>query len=146
MKLETMRIFLRDVHFSADIHYHIDVLFKLLKERTKVQSISHKTMPPYAKHVDFVVSRPYKHWYIITLRHDIDYAVGSIYITHKNEIGIAIFKKYQGQGLGSEALKMISEMYPNAQLLANINPNNKRSIAFFRKHGFEHIQNTYSRS
>ena len=37
--------------------------FKLLDERVPEQNISHKAMPTWPEHRDFVLSRPYPRWY-----------------------------------------------------------------------------------
>ena len=51
----------------------VDFLYEILSERTTNENISHKEMPTYKKHVKFVLSKPYKKWYIIyyMTRHDI---------------------------------------------------------------------------
>ena len=119
-----------------------ELLFLLLKERTKDQSISHKKMPDYGDHVKFVENHPYEAWWFIR---DIGTAgdiVGSLYLTKQREIGIAIFNSHQGKGIGRYAIEKLMKMYPGT-FLANINPNNTRSIKFFESLGARHIQNTY---
>jgi len=117
-------------------------LFHLLAEREPHQNISHRTMPHYDEHCAFVRSRPYPTWMLIydpTLR---DY-VGALYITQHDEIGLFVFKAHRGRGIGTKAMEWIRATYPGRRLLANINPANTASIAFFEKHGARHIQNTY---
>ena len=40
-------------------------LFELLNERAPRANISHKKMPTYTSHVNFIKSKPYKKWYIV---------------------------------------------------------------------------------
>jgi len=125
---------------------HCRTLYRLLSERTVEQSISHREMPSFNKHVEFAESKPYKEWWII---YNGPRAVGAAYITHKNEIGLFIFKEFISKGYGSEALKFILNNNKHITFYANISPNNYKSINFFKKHGFlyfsdmEHVQYTY---
>jgi len=119
------------------------ILFALLQERTEDQSISHKEMPTYEKHCEFVSSDPYRGWFMILNEHGL--VVGTIYITEQNEIGIQIFTDSHGKGYGKKAVQIIMGMY-KGPFLANINPKNQRSIQFFEGFGFKHIQNTYASS
>ena len=128
-------ITLHDVYATSDAEL---ILFSLLKERTPEQSISHRGMPTMGQHVRFVESKPYKHWYLIKAQR----FVGAIYQTPKHEVGIAIFAEHRGKGYGTEALNRFRKMHPGP-LLANINPKNAPSIAFFTKHGGRLIQQTY---
>lgn len=115
-------------------------LYGLLKERTPEQSISHKTMPTFHEHCEFVRSDPYYAWYII---HDDDrQIIGTVYLTKGREIGVSIFEHRRGHGFGTEAVLKLMETHPG-KFLANINPKNGPSIRFFEKLGFKHIQNTY---
>lgn len=107
-------------------------LYKLLAERKPHQNISHKEMPSYDDHVKFVRSKPYKEWYLIYCD---NLCVGSIYLSKQNEIGLFIFEEYQGRGLGTKAINDLIKLHP-ITLHANIAPNNYKSIAFFKKHGF----------
>ena len=118
----------------------VDELYELLRERTEQQSISHKKMPTYQEHCRFVDSKPYKDWFLIE---DHGEAVGAIYLTHQNEIGVFIFKKYQGKGYGPLAIHMLMCRFPGERFLANINPNNAASIKCFTQLGFKLIQQTY---
>ena len=125
-------------------------LFNLLAERDSRTNISHKKMPTYNLHVQFIKSKPYKNWYIIYVRnyHDKGFTfdkekVGSIYLSKNNEIGISILEKFQGKDIGSFALNQLIEKNPKKRLLANVNPKNKKSINFFKNNGFKLIQYTF---
>lgn len=119
----------------------VDMLYNLLKEREPHQSISHKEMPTIEQHAAFIRTNPYLNWYIVMVDGE---PVGAVYLTRQREIGIAIFKQYQGMGYGKSAVRALMFLWPGEKFLANINPANQASIAFFAKLGAKHIQNTYS--
>lgn len=117
------------------------ILYSLLNERTPEQSISHKAMPTYQEHVNFVESMPYKKWYFVHSAKEKDY-VGTAYLSKHNEIGITIFNEHQGNGYGPQAVKALIDE-SEGPFLANVNPKNEASIRMFEWFGFTHIQNTY---
>jgi RimJ/RimL family protein N-acetyltransferase len=117
-----------------------EFLFDLLKNRDPRANISHKKMPSFKEHVKFINSKPYQKWYVIKLNHE---KVGSIYLSKQNEIGLFLKKNTQGQNIGTKALKLLITKNPEKRILANINPKNKKSIKFFKKHGFKLIQYTF---
>lgn len=121
-------------------------LYELLKERLEEpeKNISHKGLPALAEHQQFVRSRPYRAWYLIELvpAGAVPVWIGAIYLTLAREVGIHVLRAHRGEGYGSVALKELRRQWPG-RLLANINPANAGSIAFFEKHGARHIQNTY---
>lgn len=129
------------VHHTHDYR----TLYDLLKERTPNQNISHGEMPTFEKHMAYVNTHPHKAWYYVLCRDENDnpVKVGSIYLSHKNEIGIWMFKRFNKHGFASIALMKLFEEHPENKLLANINPKNAASIQFFKKHGFRPLQNTY---
>lgn len=116
------------------------VLWDLLKEREPEQNISHVNMPTWGQHYHFVKNHPHKAWYIVEAENKF---VGAIYITNMNEIGIAIYKKYQRAGYGVRAIEALKELHPADKYLANIAPGNIPSQDFFKKLGFKLIQYTY---
>ncbi len=118
----------------------VQFLYNLLEERKPVTYISHKKMPTYEEHVNFVKSSPYSKWYIIEIDEE---RAGSIYLTKQNEIGIFLNEGLQEKGIGSNALNVLIGKNPDLRYLANINPENKKSIEFFKKLGFRLIQYTY---
>lgn len=118
------------------------VLYELLKERTKEQSISHYYMPTMAEHIAFVRTKPYDAWYLIESTPPAQKCwVGSIYLTHAREVGVFIFREHMGNGYATAALAQLRRMHPG-RILANMNPANGPSLAFFRKHGGRAIQIT----
>ena len=122
-------------------HHVAQVLYELLKVRAPEENISHRIMPTWTDHVNFITSNPYEAWYLI--EKDPSEYLGTIYLTRNNEIGINLFPKYRGMGYGPQAITKIMELKGKRRYLANINPKNERSKKMFEKLGFVHIQNTY---
>lgn len=118
-------------------------LYALLLEREPHHNISHKAMPTVEQHLAFVRSNPYAGWYLV---HEGRAIVGAIYLTHADEIGVFIFKRYQGRGHGKCAVKMLIDGRKGYRLLANIAPGNEASRSMFEKLGFTLIQNTFKRT
>ena len=118
-------------------------LYNLLMERDARANISHKKMPTYNKHVAFVSAKPYSKWYVIL--YDTNKA-GSIYLSSQNEIGIFIKKSFQGKQLENIALRKMIQKNPKKRYLANVSPQNKKSIRFFKNDGFKLIQHTFELS
>lgn len=119
------------------------VLWSLLVERTAEESISHSVMPTWEKHCSFVDGFPYLGWWIMEINERMcpEY-VGAIYLTHMREVGIFVFKSRRGLGYGLSALAELRKKFPGP-LLANVNPDNAKSRAFFEKLGAKQIQVTY---
>ena len=135
MKKNELDISIRSVKKSDS-----NFLYELLKQRDPRANISHKKMPSFKQHENFIRSKPYSKWYIIqNSKND----VGSIYLSKNNEIGIFLIKKNQNNGIGVNALKLLIKKNPKVRYLANVNPKNKKSIDFFKKNGFKLIQHTY---
>ena len=100
-------------------------LYQLLSERKSIQNISHKKMPTYDEHIEFVNSNPYSKWYIIEIDNE---KVGSIYLTKQNEIGVHIFQKFEEIKTYQNVVKEFISKYPENQFLINISPKNKLYI------------------
>jgi len=115
-------------------------LFDLLKQREEIVNISHKSLPTWEEHVEFIKNNTYQSWDIIWVD---DVRIGNIYLSDRDEIGIFLDKKSQSNGYGSIAINEFMKKNGKKRYLANINPTNYKSIQFFGKHGFIHIQNTY---
>jgi RimJ/RimL family protein N-acetyltransferase len=128
---------------------NVTFLYELLEERDPVANISHRKMPTFEQHRAFVESKPYKAWYIVeaNVGHMLDepIPIGSVYLTDRNEIGIHILKAHQGYHYGKQAVRLLMEMHPSEQFLANIAPGNARSIGMFENIGFKLIQLTLAK-
>ena len=120
---------------NSDYEY----LYELLKERTPQINITHKNMPTWEQHVEFWNAVPYKEAYII---HESS-PMGLIYFSKRNEVGIFIEEIHHHQGIGKDALELLLAKHRDERILANVNPQNQKSINFFLQFGFKHIQNTY---
>ena len=115
-------------------------LFDLLKQREGIVNISHKSLPTWEEHVEYIKNNTYQSWDIIWVD---NVRIGNIYLTDRDEIGIFLDKKFQSNGYGSIAITEFMKKNGKKRYLANINPTNYKSIQFFGKQGFVHIQNTY---
>ena len=115
-------------------------LFDLLKQREGIVNISHKSLPTWEEHVEFIKNNTYQSWDIIWVD---NVRIGNIYLTDRDEIGIFLDKESQSNGYGSIAINEFMKKNGKKRYLANIRPTNYKSMQFFGKHGFIHIQNTY---
>ncbi len=116
-------------------------LFRLLQERPAAANISHQEMPNYMDHRSFVAANPYSVWYIIA--NDAGAFVGSIYLTKKDEIGVAIANDHQRKGYASQAISELMRCHPRKCYFANVAPGNAVSHALFTKLGGSVVQHTY---
>ena len=110
-----------------------ELLYELLRQRTPEQSISHRSMPLWSEHCQFVARRPYLDWRVIV---DNGTALGAVYLTHHGELGVSILQQFRRQGWARKALDKLMRLHPGERFLANINPANEASIALFRSLGF----------
>lgn len=118
----------------------IEFLYQFLKKRIPNENISHKRIPRFNKHKKFVLSKPYKKWYVILINSE---KVGSIYLSNINEIGLHLKKKYLLDVFRNKVLQQLIEKNPESRYLVNINPRNKSLIAFYKSKKFKKIQHTY---
>lgn len=116
-------------------------LYDLLKERDPVANISHRELPPFWKHLEFINSRPYAVWNIIEL--DGGMQIGSVYLTRNDEIGLFITKLMQGCHHGRKALALFMDQNPRPKFYANVAPGNTKSQSFFHSAGFRCVQYVY---
>ena len=133
--MENLSINLKPVD-KTDIRF----LYNQLKERDSKINISHKKMPKFADHSEFVLSKPYSKWYIIIHKNK---KIGNTYLTKTNEIGIFILKSIKIKGIGKTVLEQMMKKNPKTRYLANVSPKNSKSSNFFKKNGFKLIQYTY---
>jgi RimJ/RimL family protein N-acetyltransferase len=120
------------------------VLYELMRERStehdRFVNISHRKMPTWRSHLAYMRRKTNRVWYVIKIGNE--YA-GSLRIGKDDEIGIVLFRKFRGQGIGPKAIRMLMKRHKRARFIANINPKNGRSIAVFQKLGFKLLQQTY---
>ena len=61
------------------------VLYELLKARK--HTISHRVLPSYDDHANFVLHNPYRHWFLIQFD---GMVIGSVYVQYDNSVGISL--------------------------------------------------------
>lgn len=120
---------------------HLSVLYWLLATRDKAACISHKKMPSFQEHTEFVQSRPYDAWYMLLEEAKI---VGAIYLTNHSEVGIALEVSSRGKGIGPEAIQELMIRHPRERYAANVAIANEGSQRFFEgKLGWKKVSMTY---
>jgi RimJ/RimL family protein N-acetyltransferase len=126
------------------------LLYRLLDERPAEANIAHSDMPTRAQHEYFVRRRPYRAWLMI--QNPKGERVGALHLTHRNEIGIYILRKYRKKGYASAAILHVLETIEplpglpairRARYSANVAPHNAASLALFKKLGGTLLQVTY---
>ena len=115
-------------------------LYELLKNKDPSTNISHKKMPSYDEHVEFVMSKPYTNWYIIECDKK---NVGSIYLSKRDEIGISINNDFEYDQIAKMALKLLMKINPRKRYRVNVSPKNIRLQEFFLKSGFTGFEYVY---
>ena len=115
-------------------------LYELLKNKDPSTNISHKKMPSYDEHIEFVMSKPYTNWYIIECDKK---NVGSIYLSKQDEIGISIDNDYEYDKIVRPALKLLVKLNPRKRYLVNVSPDDIRSQEFLLKNGFTGLEYVY---
>ena len=115
-------------------------LYDLLKNKKPNAGISHKKMPSYDEHVEFVMSKPYTNWYIIECDKK---NVGSTYLSKLDEIGISINNHYEYEKIVEPALKLLMKLNPRKRYLANVSPKDVKSQEFLLKSGFTGLEYIY---
>ena len=115
-------------------------LYDLLKARNTIANISHKKIPSYNEHVNFILSNPYVVWYIIEYEGK---NIGSIYLSKQDEIGISLFDNLLYDKIGKNIIKFLMKNNPRKRYLAKISPRNKKLQNFFVNNGFTGLEYTY---
>ena len=115
-------------------------LYDLLKNKDPNANISHKKMPSYDEHVEFVMSKPYTNWYIIEYEKK---NVGAIYLSKQDEIGISVSNDYEYDQIVKPALKLLMKLNQRKRYLANTSPKDVRSQEFLLKNGFTGLEYVY---
>ena len=140
VKNATVCVAVSSIELKTTRKSDIDFLYEILSERTTNENISHKEMPTYKKHVKFVLSKPYKKWYIIYYKKQ---KFGSIYLTNLNEIGIHFKKNQIPDSLIIKCIELFISKNREKRFLINISPKNKKLIKIIKKNKFKLIQYTY---
>ena len=117
-----------------------DFLYDLLEERNPISNISHKKMPSFQSHIKFVLSKPYKKWYVVKMSNN---SIGSIYLSYQNEIGFFLKKEHADVKLAKFVIKLFMEKNPLNEYFVNISPRNTKLIKFYKNLGFSLLQKTF---
>ena len=115
-------------------------LYDLLKSRDSLANISHKKMPSYDEHVNFILSNPYTIWYIIEYEGK---KIGSVYLSKQDEIGISLVDNLLYNKIGKSVIKLLIKNNPRKRYLAKVSPQNKKLQNFFVNNGFTGLEYTY---
>lgn len=140
----------------------LEFLYELMKEREPEINISHRALPSFEQHRQFVTRRPYRFWYLIEFYAEVPedaiagfiapVFAGYISATHDNQIGIVLRKDFRAHGIGPAAVRALINVHrPNpaepsirtGTWIANIAPANERSRRMFEGLGFRKIQETF---
>ena len=124
----------------------IQVLYDLLSKRS--HKISHRDMPPYGEHHDFVRGNPYRSWHLIKTEGKY---IGSFYITDQNTIGINILDDFTDNALPSVIAGIRSRFSPlpalksvrNGAFSINVAPSNTKLIEALERAGCVLAQLSY---
>lgn len=122
----------------------VALLFALLEERPPAASISHQHMPGFDEHLRFVRSKPYRRWFVVEsgAAGSGREAVGAVYATDKNEVGVAVLNAHRRHGHARAAItELMRQIEPLAaersarrgEFIARVAPGNKTSQAFFEQ-------------
>jgi hypothetical protein len=126
--------------------HQIDVLYALLKKR--IHTISHRTIPNYEEHVNFVNNNPYRLWFL--LRDGEEY-IGSVYLTEQNSVGIDVLDLRFAEYLSHIIDKIKNEYKPLDELKSvrpghfsiNVSPSNHQLKSALEEQGCRIAQVTY---
>ena len=124
---------------------HIEGLYKLLKRRKF--NISNNEKTTFAEHKKFVLSNPYRVWFLIFNKNNL---IGSCYISYQNSISIDLdennYDKYEyiisSLTKKFKPLKEVKSIR-NSNFYIRINPNNKDLENKLIKLGFILIEKTF---
>ena len=122
-----------------------EILYERLASRK--YSISHKTLPTFERHQEFVSSHPYLHWCFIVKEH----TIGTYYVTDLNSVGIEIDEEFY-ESIPVIALEISRRHTPlppvrsvrPASFCINVSSQNAQLCNVLEKNGFVEIQRTFS--
>lgn len=104
----------------------VEVLWQLMLERPAYANISHDGKADRTRHLQHVLYHPHREWCLIA---DADSAmwVGSIYITHRDELGVAVLAKHSRRGYARQAILAMMDRHRKDAYYANVAPGNHPS-------------------
>ena len=116
-----------------------DFLYEMLKERDSTTNVTHKELPSFNKHLEFIKSNPYDVWYIIEIESK---QVGHIWLDNADRIGWFTKKEFKGFGFVIPAFEELKRLHKRKKYLGEVNPNNFESQNLLTKLKFV-LKNTY---
>jgi RimJ/RimL family protein N-acetyltransferase len=131
---------------------HIQILYRLLQERydpscyANIPGMATDELPTYKQHKQYLISEPYKFHVLFHEKRQPDIIKAALYLKRDGDVGIFVFKKYWGQGIGTKALTEFLEFlkyYTRGTTTATVNIENKASQALFEKLGFQKVGYVY---
>lgn len=126
---------------------NLKFLYELLK--TREYSISHKEIPSFEEHSNFVQNHPYHKWFIIENQSNL---IGSLYIHKDNSIGLDILNQFEE--LIPDLLSLLEKRYKplpyiksvrSKNFFLNVSPKNKRLHDLLISSGYEISQVSFEK-
>ena len=121
------------------------LLFEILKKRTP--SISHKSLPTFQEHKNFVLNHPYRAWFIVKNNSD---HIGTVYILKNNSIGVNLIKEKK-TATPWVIKEILSKYKPLKEIKSvraaefdfHVSPRNADFVSILEKMGARLAQSTY---
>ena len=124
----------------------IETLYTQLKNRS--HSISHKSVPSFDEHAEFVQNHPYRKWIIVK---DTEIAIGNVYIQYNNSIGLNVDSLVSCEQIN----KILKEIYAShsplpaepsvrfGEFFLNVATDNKMLQKKLSSLGFSEVERTF---
>jgi len=96
-------------------------LYEMLKERDSIINVTHKKLPSFAQHLQYIKSQPYDAWYIILVESK---KVGHIEIFSDDRIGWFLKKEFKGFGFVIPAFEELKKLHKREKYIGKVNPKN----------------------
>jgi hypothetical protein len=118
--------------------HQIKALYDFLSRRS--YKISHKKIPSYTEHEEFVLNHPYRIWFLLKANNSY---IGSLYLTNQNTIGIDITEEFIQQSITFIIDEIKSKFKPLPEIKSirtnyfsiNVAPNNFKLISALETYG-----------
>ena len=98
-----------------------EFLYDMLKERDATINVTHKKLPTFVEHLEFIKSDPYDAWYIIEIESK---QIGHIWLDNVDRIGFFTKKEFKGFGFIIPAFEKLKEIHPRKKYVGKLNPKN----------------------
>jgi len=94
----------------------VEILYQLLEKRDF--GISHRSMPSFASHRNFVINHPYVLWYILFMN---DHPCGAVYVQDDNSVGVNLVDPQAS--IVEEIVEFLRlNLFPRKKILSKIPP------------------------